>query len=154
MNKNKLNSILSDSSRTFSVKRDNSNELVNKDFIKSLRSKLDFTQVVFSSVLGVSVKTVEKWEQGSVEPRSIVKKFLYLVDKKPELINEFYSFESHKVKPVQNEFVMKVGLNDIFDMSAILRPANDYENKDYSDFKSFVQNVTTDQQEKNCCPAS
>ena len=91
MNKIKLKKILKDKQSTFNVKRDESETIVDKHFIKKLRIKFDFTQVVFASILGVSVKTIEKWEQGVNEPRPMAKKLLYLVDKKPELIDYLYS---------------------------------------------------------------
>ena len=103
MNKAKLNKILNENIRAFVVRRDNSSAIVNKDFIKNLRTKLDYTQVVFSSVLGVSVKTIEKWEQGSVEPRDMVKKFLYIIDKHPGILNDLYSFQSHETTKVNAE---------------------------------------------------
>ena len=96
MNKKKLKEILKDSKKSFSVKRDNSAKIVNKDFIKELRIKRDYTQVVFASIIGVSVKTIEKWEQGSIEPRPMVKKFLYLLNMHPVLFSDLYSFESHE----------------------------------------------------------
>jgi DNA-binding transcriptional regulator YiaG len=103
MNKAKLNKILNENIRAFVVRRDNSSAIVNKDFIKNLRTKLDYTQVVFSLVLGVNVKTVKKWEKGSVEPRDIVKKFLYIIDKHPGVLNDLYSFQSHETTKVNAE---------------------------------------------------
>ncbi len=103
MNKNKLKEILRDDNRVFNVKRDPSKTIVDKDFIKKLRVDRDLTQVVFSSILGVSVKTIEKWEQGAVEPRPITKKFLYLLDVHPELLNDLYSFASHESFAVEHK---------------------------------------------------
>ena len=95
MKRQKLHAILNDSKRAFSVTRDHSENIVDKDFIKALRLKRNHTQAVFASILGVSVKTIEKWEQGAVKPRPLVKKFLYLLDLHPNIFNDLYAFESH-----------------------------------------------------------
>ncbi len=115
MNKNKLKNLLK-SQKGFAVERDNSDELITKEFIKLLRKKLGFTQVVFASAFGVSVKTVEKWEQGVIEPRAIVKKFLMIIYEKPYLVNEFYNytFEGKKYYPAsKQEYLFEVILENI-----------------------------------------
>jgi hypothetical protein len=47
MNKAKLNKILNENIRAFVVRRDNSSAIVNKDFIKNLRTKLDLHKLFF-----------------------------------------------------------------------------------------------------------
>jgi len=46
------------------------------------------SQSLFSSVLGVSVKTVEAWESGRNIPRGTAQRMLALIDKEPEIIRK------------------------------------------------------------------
>ena len=41
---------------------------LNKDQIREIRMEAQMTQSVFAEYLGVSVKTVEAWEQGRTHP--------------------------------------------------------------------------------------
>lgn len=65
-------------------------ETVNNEFVKNLRKKLNMSQNVFSSVLGVTKKTIEKWEQGVNPIKGCSARLLFLLNKKPDLINEIY----------------------------------------------------------------
>ncbi|HOI84479.1 MAG TPA: helix-turn-helix domain-containing protein [Acholeplasmataceae bacterium] len=66
-------------------------QMVDAEFVKKLRDKLNMSQSFFAQVLGVSKKTVEKWEQ-SVNPMiGTASRMLYIIDKYPALINEFYT---------------------------------------------------------------
>lgn len=91
MNINKLKDI-QQTNKGFVVKRVNVEERIDSDYIKDFRLKLGVTQTVFASILGVSIKTIEKWEQGRVKPRSLAKRFIYLIQSNPNLINEFYTY--------------------------------------------------------------
>lgn len=71
----------------------NTDEIVTPEFVKELRKKFNMTQLVFSTVLGVTKKTIEKWEQGKNPIKGANAKLLYLLDKKPELINDLYFVE-------------------------------------------------------------
>ena len=62
----KLNLSILDSAKTFEITYTNVDEIVDKEFVKKLREKFDMTQLVFATVLGISKKTVEKWEQGKI----------------------------------------------------------------------------------------
>jgi DNA-binding transcriptional regulator YiaG len=151
MNKNKLKELLRDDTRVFNVRRDPSKTIVDKDFIKKLRVDCDLTQLVFSSILGVSVKTIEKWEQGSVEPRPITKKFLYLLDIHPELLNDLYSFASHESYAIEHKpgtSFEKAFSVKTFDKSSV---AIDFENEQ-TRFTPEIEN--NDLISKDCCPAS
>lgn len=87
-----------DKARTFEIRYLNIDELVDNNFVKRLRRKLNMTQLVFASVLGVTKKTVEKWEQGKNPVKGTSARFLYLLDLKPELISKFYVVKSYNIE--------------------------------------------------------
>jgi putative transcriptional regulator len=60
--------------------------------IKSIRMKQKMTQAVFSSVLGVSLKTVEAWESGRNVPNGPAQRMLYLLDKDDALLERYEIF--------------------------------------------------------------
>ena len=57
--------------------------------IKSIRIKQKMTQAVFSSVLGVSPKTVEAWESGRNIPNGPAQRMLYLLDRDEALVERY-----------------------------------------------------------------
>lgn len=152
MDKAKLNSILKNDDKVFRVKRVNSKDVVDKDFIKGLRNKLDFTQVVFASVLGVSIKTVEKWEQGSVEPRDMVKKFLYILNLHPDLIRDLYSFKSQE--NLEIAFSKKLGF--MFEKSVLSDSIdNSFASSKKPSISEYKGNtIFTTSTAGDCCPAT
>lgn len=79
---------------------------VNGEFVKKLRKKLNMSQNIFASVLGVTKKTIEKWEQGVNPVKGCSARLLYLIDIDHSLINQMYSFEF--VKGEIREFVVPV----------------------------------------------
>lgn len=58
-------------------------------YIKSIRGKVGLNQTAFSSVLGVSQKTVEAWEAEKCIPQGPAQRMLELIDKKPDIIKEY-----------------------------------------------------------------
>ena len=60
-------------------------QIVNGNYVKDLRSKLEMSQIVFSKMLGVSKKTVEKWEQGTNRIKGPSSRLLYLIEKDESL---------------------------------------------------------------------
>ena len=125
------------------------------EIIKNLRAKMLLTQTEFASILGVSVKTIEKWEQGSIEPRPMVKKFLYLLNMHPVLFNDLYSFESHE--KTDNQYVIKytskISFTDEFKVKSL--SDNPYD-KIFKPIKSeYTPEIRTNNLiTKDCCPAS
>ncbi|MBE2255112.1 MAG: type II toxin-antitoxin system MqsA family antitoxin [Ignavibacteria bacterium] len=59
--------------------------------IKKIRKKLFLTQKTFAKALGVSIKTVESWESNTNIPSGPAQRFLYLLNKKPQLLEEIKS---------------------------------------------------------------
>lgn len=66
------------------------NKITTKYFVKKLRNDLNLSQKLFAEILGISEKTVEKWEQGKNPVKGASSKLLYLLSKDKNLINELY----------------------------------------------------------------
>ena len=62
---------------------------VDGDFIKQLRVKLNMSQSMFAILLHVTKKTVEKWEQGKNPITNGNFVSVILLDKHPELVEDF-----------------------------------------------------------------
>ncbi|MGY4786433.1 helix-turn-helix domain-containing protein [Bacillus safensis] len=56
--------------------------------VKNIRKKMNMTQKQFSKTLGVSVKTIEAWENGRNKPNGVAMRLLEICKKKPELFVE------------------------------------------------------------------
>jgi putative transcriptional regulator len=54
--------------------------------VKALRERLDLTQAEFSRMIGVSIKTLQNWEQGRREPEGSAKALLRVVEKEPQAV--------------------------------------------------------------------
>lgn len=52
------------------------------------RAKTGLMQVQFSTLLGVSVRTLQEWEQGRREPSGSAKALLLIVLRHPEMLRE------------------------------------------------------------------
>lgn len=65
--------------------------VVNNEFVKKLRKKLKMSQSIFASALGVTKKTVEKWEQGVNPIKGCSARLLFLIEKNPGIINQLYN---------------------------------------------------------------
>lgn len=100
MNSKALIEILNKQENTFSIERDNSKDLVDSKFIKELRNKLGYTELVFSSVFDISLRTLKKWENGKTKPNNTIKKLLYLIDKDLTLVDYLYKVT---YKPKNND---------------------------------------------------
>jgi putative transcriptional regulator len=50
-----------------------------------IRARLKLSQHAFAGLLGVSVRTVQEWEQGRREPRGPAKSLLRIADQHPEV---------------------------------------------------------------------
>ena len=64
-------------SRTFVVKEPN---------IKGIREKYNLSQSQFASLLGISVKTLQNWEQGRRVPRGPARILLQVAAKHPDVV--------------------------------------------------------------------
>lgn len=56
----------------------------DKDLVKRTRLILGASQAIFAQFLGVSVKTVSSWEQGTKKPMEIACRFMDEIRRKPD----------------------------------------------------------------------
>ena len=54
--------------------------------VKALRERIGLTQAEFSTMIGVSIKTLQNWEQGRREPEGPAKALLRVVEKEPQAV--------------------------------------------------------------------
>jgi putative transcriptional regulator len=59
---------------------------VNTVDVKALRERLGLTQNQFSGMIGVSIKTLQNWEQGRREPEGPAKALLRVVEREPQAV--------------------------------------------------------------------
>lgn len=79
------------SKNSFSINFMEFNSIVNPKYVKDLRIKLNFSQKMFANILGISEKTVEKWEQGANPVKGTASRLLFLLNKYDYLIDELYT---------------------------------------------------------------
>jgi DNA-binding transcriptional regulator YiaG len=51
-----------------------------------IRKKINMSQSQFAAYFGVSVRTVQEWEQGRVVPSRSARAFLTVIDREPEAV--------------------------------------------------------------------
>ncbi len=56
--------------------------------VKAIRKQLELTQDEFAAMIGVSVRTIQNWEQGHREPEGPAKALLRVVEKQPQAVLE------------------------------------------------------------------
>ncbi|MCB1234492.1 MAG: helix-turn-helix domain-containing protein [Verrucomicrobiae bacterium] len=54
--------------------------------VKALRKRIGLSQGEFSRMIGVSIKTLQNWEQGRREPEGPAKALLRVVEKEPQAV--------------------------------------------------------------------
>lgn len=59
--------------------------------IVEVRQKAGYSQAEFATILGVSVRTLQGWEQGRRNPSGAAKSLIKIAWKKPELLKEALS---------------------------------------------------------------
>lgn len=69
--------------------------ITTNEFVKELRTNLNMTQSYFARTLGVSKKTVEKWEQGRNKVTGATSLLLYILSKEPEIILKYAFFDTN-----------------------------------------------------------
>jgi len=55
---------------------------------KVIRAKLKLSQVAFAGLMGVSLRTVQDWEQGRRKPSGPAEALLRIAEQKPEVFTE------------------------------------------------------------------
>jgi putative transcriptional regulator len=59
-----------------------------RTLVASVRLKSGISQTQFASLLGVSKRTLEQWEQGRREPSGAAKTLIRIADLRPEILKE------------------------------------------------------------------
>lgn len=54
--------------------------------VRRIRKKLNMSQSVFADYFGVSVRTIQDWEQGRRVPVGAAKNFLFVIDQEPDAV--------------------------------------------------------------------
>ncbi len=55
-----------------------------------IRARLKLSQAAFAGMMGVSVRTVQDWEQGRRKPRGPAEALLRIADQKPEVFMDLH----------------------------------------------------------------
>ena len=63
---------------------------VDRDFVKAFRKEHGLTQIALANMLGVTKKTIEKWEQGKNNVGGSSAVLLKLLNDNPNLIEHLY----------------------------------------------------------------
>lgn len=63
---------------------------VDRDFVKAFRKEYGLTQTALANMLGVTKKTIEKWEQGKNNVGGSSAVLLKLLNDNPNLIEQLY----------------------------------------------------------------
>jgi len=58
---------------------------------REIRAKLNLSQAAFAGLMGVSLRTVQDWEQGRRKPSGPSEALLRIAEKKPEVFFDLYS---------------------------------------------------------------
>ena len=70
------------------LKRGESGRLISIPAVRSIREKTGLSQSKFASLLGVSVRTLQDWEQQRRAPSGAAKTLLLIADKNPSALLE------------------------------------------------------------------
>ena len=68
------------------LKRGESVRVVNVPKVQSIRKKTGLSQARFASLLGVSVRTLQDWEQGRRAPSGAARTLLLIAHKNPSVL--------------------------------------------------------------------
>lgn len=64
---------------------------IDKNFVKQFRKNNHLTQIALANILGVTKKTIEKWEQGANNVNGSSAVLLKLLNDNPTLLSQLYS---------------------------------------------------------------
>lgn len=88
MDDNDFNELLSSVQEMDSIVKNNVKPSRITEFaepeVKSIRDKIGLSQTRFASLIGVSKRTLENWEQGRRHPTGPARALLRILDKDPE----------------------------------------------------------------------
>ena len=70
------------------LKRGNVGKVVNVPAVAEIREKMGLSQSRFATLLGVSVRTLQDWEQGRRTPSGAARTLLLVAEKNPKAVLE------------------------------------------------------------------
>ena len=70
------------------LKRSKVGKVVNVPAVAEIREKMGLSQSRFATLLGVSVRTLQDWEQGRRTPSGAARTLLLVAEKNPQAILE------------------------------------------------------------------
>lgn len=70
------------------LKRGRHGRITNMPSVSSVREKTGLSQVKFATLLGVSVRTLQEWEQGRRAPSGAARTLLMVAEKNPRALVE------------------------------------------------------------------
>jgi len=70
------------------IKRDETGRVISSPSVRSIRDKTGLSQSKFAVLLGVSVRTLQDWEQERRAPSGAAKTLLLIADKNPSALLE------------------------------------------------------------------
>jgi putative transcriptional regulator len=70
------------------LKRGEAGRVTNVPKVSAIREKTGLSQARFAAVLGVSVRTLQDWEQGRRAPSGAARTLLVMVDRNPAALLE------------------------------------------------------------------
>ena len=70
------------------IKRGDHGRVVNVPSVTGIRERTGLSQARFAQLLGVSVRTLQDWEQGRRAPSGAAKTLLMIADKNPRALLE------------------------------------------------------------------
>jgi len=68
------------------IKRGEHSRVVNVPDVASIREKTGLSQARFATLLGVSVRTLQDWEQGRRAPSGAARTLLLVADRNPKAL--------------------------------------------------------------------
>lgn len=68
------------------LKRGDSGRVVNTPAVRTIREKTGLSQSRFAALLGVSVRTLQDWEQERRAPSGAARTLLLIADRNPEAL--------------------------------------------------------------------
>jgi len=70
------------------IRRGETGRVISVPKVSSIREKTGLSQARFASILGVSVRTLQDWEQGRRAPSGAARTLLIMVDRNPAALLE------------------------------------------------------------------
>ena len=70
------------------IKRGEHGRIITVPDIAKTRAKVGLSQTQFAQLMGVSVRTLQDWEQGRRRPEGAARVLLALIDRRPSIVQE------------------------------------------------------------------